>query len=254
MMTEPVAYTDGACLGNPGPGGWGVRILYPSGEVCELGGSAAATTNNRMELQAAIAALQALTALPHVTVLTDSRYVIDGLTKWLPSWRRRGWMTATQTPVKNQDLWMQLDRLAHAGVTWKHVRGHSGHPQNERVDTIARGYAAGTRPPLFQGEAGAPTDPVGAHPNVREDITPVESHAVRRPQESARFPTRYISLVQGVLTLDPDWATCAARVLGVAGARYRKVQTPQDIVAFCKAHGVALPPTFDVSGANNRKP
>ena len=119
-MHGPVAYTDGACLGNPGPGGWGVRILHADGTVCELGGRAAATTNNRMELQAAIAALQVLHTSPQVAIFTDSRYVIDGLTKWLPAWRRRGWVTSTNTPVKNRDLWMTLEgliTLACAGST-----------------------------------------------------------------------------------------------------------------------------------------
>ena len=94
----------------------GVRILYADGTVCELGGRAAATTNNRMELQAAIAALQVLHTNPQVAIFTDSRYVIDGLTKWLPAWRRRGWVTLTNTPVKNRDLWMTLEGLSHAGA------------------------------------------------------------------------------------------------------------------------------------------
>src|SRR6266851_5577969 len=123
-MHGPVAYTDGACLGNPGPGGWGVRILYADGTVCELGGRAAATTNNRMELQGAIAALQVLHTSPQVAIFTDSRYVIDGLTKWLPAWRRRGWVTSTNTPVKNRDLWMTLEGVSHSGVRWQHVYGH----------------------------------------------------------------------------------------------------------------------------------
>src|SRR4029453_12425907 len=98
VMHSPRVYTDGACLGNPGPGGWGVRILYPEGQVCELGGMVVATTNNRMELQAAIEALQVVHTSSQVAIFTDSRYVIDGLTKWLNAWRRRGWVTATNTP------------------------------------------------------------------------------------------------------------------------------------------------------------
>src|SRR5215831_20596589 len=164
-MRGPIAYTDGACLGNPGPGGCGVR---------ELCGLAAATTNNRMELQAAIEALHLLHSYPQVGIFTDSRYVIDGLTKWLPAWQRRGWVTTTQTPVKNRDLWLTLERLNHPGVRWHHVRGHSGDPNNERVDTIARAYAAWKSPALFCGQAGAPSDPVLAL-SMTTLPTPVDS-------------------------------------------------------------------------------
>ena len=228
-MPGPIAYTDGACLRNPGPGGWGVRLLYPDGTVCELGGTAAATTNNRMELQAAIEALRVLHSQPQVTICTDSRYVIDGLTKWLPAWRRRGWRTATNTPVKNRDLWMTLERVSHSGVRWQHVRGHSGDPNNERVDTIARACAAGRCPTLFCGQAGTPADPVLAWP-VTALPAPTTGQA------------RYISIVHGSVVIDPDWATCAARVRGVSGAQYRKVRTPEEVTAFCAAHGIEPPP------------
>jgi ribonuclease HI len=241
-MRGPVAYTDGACLGNPGPGGWGVRILYPDGGVRELGGMAAATTNNRMELQAAIEALQLLHSYPQVVIFTDSRYLIDGLTKWLPAWRRRGWVTSTNTPVKNRDLWMTLERLNHPGMRWQHVRGHSGDPNNERVDTIARACAAKRDPALFCGQAGTPADPVlavfmTALPTPLDSKTALASHG----PAPAPAPARYISIVHGSVAIDPDWATCAARVRGVSGAQYRKVRTPQELAAFCAAHGVEPP-------------
>jgi ribonuclease HI len=243
-MPGPIAYTDGACLGNPGPGGWGVRLLYPDGEVRELCGRAAATTNNRMELQAAIEALQVLHSYPQVAMFTDSRYVIDGLTKWLPAWRRRGWITATNTPVKNRDLWMTLERLHHSGVHWQHVRGHSGDPNNERVDTIARACAVGTCPALFHGQAGTPADPVLALSVTALPTSPGArtTSAVHVPA-SAPGPARYISIVHGSVAIDPDWATCAARVHGVSGAQYRKVRTPEELAAFCAAHGVDPPPS-----------
>ena len=241
-MHGPVAYTDGACLGNPGPGGWGVRILYADGTVCELGGSAVATTNNRMELQAAITALQVLRTSPQVVILSDSRYVIDGLTKWLPAWRRRGWVTSTNTPVKNRDLWMTLEGLHHAGVRWQHVYGHRGDPNNERVDAIARSCAAGACPPLFCGQSGAPGDPVVVAttttlppPLVSE--TPARSHVPAR----ASSPAYYVSIVHGTAAIDTDWPACAARVRGVSGAQYRKVRTPEELAAFCAAHGVEPP-------------
>ena len=242
-MQGPVVYTDGACLGNPGPGGWGVRILYADGKVRELGGRDAATTNNRMELQAAIAALQVMRTSPQVAIFTDSRYVIDGLTKWLRAWRRRGWITTTNTPVKNRDLWMTLERLSHPGVRWQHVYGHSGDPNNERVDQIARACAAGTCPPLFCGQAGAPADPVVV-PAATAFFTPLVSETIARAHGPALAPgpVRYASIVHGTVALDTDWAACAARVRGVSGARYRKVRTPEELAAFCAAHGVELPP------------
>jgi ribonuclease HI len=237
-MHGPVAYTDGACLGNPGPGGWGVRILYADGRVCELGGRVAATTNNRMELQAAIAALQVLHTSPRVAIFTDSRYVIDGLTKWLPAWRRRGWVTSTNTPVKNHDLWMTLEGLNHPGVRWQHVYGHRGDPNNERVDAIARACAAGACPPLFCGQGGAPDDPVLAPtaatlPPRAASEPPARSHAPA--------PAYYVSIVHGTAAIDTDWPACAARVRGVSGAQYRKVRTREELAAFCAAHGVEPP-------------
>jgi ribonuclease HI len=241
-MHGPRAYTDGACLGNPGPGGWGVRILYADGTVCELGGKTAATTNNRMELQAAIAALQVLHTSPQVAIFTDSRYVIDGLTKWLPAWRRRGWVTSTNTPVKNRDLWLTLEGLHHSGVHWQHVYGHRGDPNNERVDTIARACAAGTCPALFCGQSGAPDDPVMISTAT---VLPPQSAS----EMSARLPVPtlapgrayYVSIVHGTAALDTHWPACAARVRGVSGAKYRKVRTPEELAAFCAAHGVEPP-------------
>jgi len=242
-MCSPRVYTDGACLGNPGPGGWGVRILYPEGRVCELGGMAAATTNNRMELQAAIEALQVLHTASQVAIFTDSRYVIDGLTKWLNAWRRRGWVTTANTPVKNRDLWMTLERLHHSGVRWQHVYGHRGDPNNERVDHIARAYAAGTCPALFCGLAGAPDDPVSG-PAAIVPPTPLVSETIAKSQGLTRAPgpVRYASIVEGVVAIDTNWAACAARVRGVSGARYRKVRTPEEFAAFCAAYGVEPPP------------
>ena len=131
-------YTDGACRGNPGPGGWGA-VLLSGAHRRELSGAGADTTNNRMELTAAIRALEALTRPSAVDLYTDSTYVRDGITAWLPAWKARGWRTAAKTPVKNRDLWEALDALAqHHDVTWHWVRGHAGNAGNERADTLAR--------------------------------------------------------------------------------------------------------------------
>jgi len=139
------AFTDGACRGNPGPGGWGVLLRYRSRERT-LSGGELLTTNNRMELMAAIHAFEALKRPCHVIVHTDSEYVKKGITEWLPRWKLKGWKTADGKPVKNTDLWQRLDqaRAAHR-VEWKWVRGHSGHPENERVDALARNAAAAVR-------------------------------------------------------------------------------------------------------------
>jgi ribonuclease HI len=131
-------FTDGACSGNPGPGGWGA-ILRSGAHERELQGGEAATTNNRMEMMAAIAALEALKRPSKVRLHTDSSYLKDGITKWLPQWKRRGWKTADKKPVKNVDLWQRLEAAeAPHEVEWFWVRGHDGHVENERADALAR--------------------------------------------------------------------------------------------------------------------
>ena len=136
-MKEVTAYTDGACRGNPGPGGWGVVLRSGEHERHLMGGEAN-TTNNRMELMAAIRALSALTEPCRVNLYTDSQYVRNGITEWLPNWIRRNWRTASKKPVKNQDLWQQLSGLAeNHDVDWHWVKGHAGHPGNELADSLA---------------------------------------------------------------------------------------------------------------------
>ncbi|QPH53482.1 ribonuclease HI [Pontivivens ytuae] len=142
-MADFFAYTDGACSGNPGPGGWGVLLQAKErGKVVkerELKGGEAQTTNNRMELMAAITALETLGRAADITVVTDSAYVKDGLTKWIHGWKRNGWKTAAKKPVKNEDLWKRLDAAqARHKVSWEWVKGHAGHPENERADELAR--------------------------------------------------------------------------------------------------------------------
>lgn len=131
-------FTDGACSGNPGPGGWGAVLRYRGVEK-ELSGGEAMTTNNRMELLAAISAIETLKRRVKVRLHTDSMYLHDGITKWLPDWKKRGWKTADKKPVKNVDLWQRLDALQqNHEISFHWVRGHSGHPENERADELAR--------------------------------------------------------------------------------------------------------------------
>lgn len=153
-------YTDGACSGNPGPGGWGTVVYFTDGSVHEMGGAADQTTNNRMEMQAAIAALEYLFASGQtepIVLYTDSEYVKNGITQWIKGWRKKGWKTAAGKPVLNQELWQSLDRLVAqlqyhklAPIQWEYVRGHSGNEGNERCDTIARAFTLGKNPGLRQ--------------------------------------------------------------------------------------------------------
>ncbi|MCC5795384.1 MAG: ribonuclease HI [Chromatiales bacterium] len=136
-MSKVEAYTDGACRGNPGPGGWGV-LLRAGRHERELCGGESQTTNNRMELKAAIEALNALNRSCEVELYTDSEYLRRGITEWLAQWKSRGWKTAARKPVKNEDLWRLLDEAAtRHQVSWHWVRGHDGHPENERADALA---------------------------------------------------------------------------------------------------------------------
>ena len=145
-MSEAVhLFTDGACKGNPGPGGWGVLLRF-NGHEKELSGGEAHTTNNRMELMAAIEGLKALTRPCHVVLSTDSSYVKDGITKWIHGWQRNGWRTANKKPVKNADLWQALLDASHRHqVDWQWVKGHAGHPENERADRLASAAAEAAR-------------------------------------------------------------------------------------------------------------
>ena len=147
-------FTDGACSGNPGPGGWGVLLRW-RGHEKELYGGEKETTNNRMELMAAIQGVGALTRGRRAAVYTDSKYVKDGITEWIDNWKRNGWRTAAKKPVKNEDLWRRLDEaLKGHDVDWHWIKGHAGHPENERADALARrgieeaggGRGPGTRP------------------------------------------------------------------------------------------------------------
>tara|TARA_R110002096_G_scaffold131497_9_gene281396 strand:- start:1648 stop:2088 length:441 start_codon:yes stop_codon:yes gene_type:complete len=137
MSNHVEIFTDGACRGNPGPGGWGALLRFNDSEKM-LKGAVSETTNNRMELQAAISALESLSRPCKIHLTTDSRYVMDGIQQWLPNWKKRGWKTANKKPVKNEDLWRRLDELASAhDIDWHWVKGHSGHRENDIVDQLA---------------------------------------------------------------------------------------------------------------------
>ncbi|MBL9073806.1 ribonuclease HI [Tabrizicola sp.] len=151
-MPELFAYTDGACSGNPGPGGWGVLMIARENGVVvkerELQGGEALTTNNRMELLAAISALEALSRASDITIVTDSAYVKNGVTEWIHAWKRKNWRTAGGSPVKNVELWQRLETAAaRHRVTWRWIKGHAGHAENERADALARAGMAPFKAP-----------------------------------------------------------------------------------------------------------
>lgn len=155
MAIKDVAiFTDGSCLGNPGPGGYGAILSY-KGKRKELSAGFALTTNNRMELLAAIVALETLTESCKVTLTTDSQYVRQGIMSWLKGWKAKNWITSNKKPVKNKDLWQRLDNASqHHQIDWKWVKGHSGHPENERCDDLARTAAEGNPKTPDQGYEG----------------------------------------------------------------------------------------------------
>jgi ribonuclease HI len=173
-------YTDGACSGNPGPGGWGTVAFFEDGSCHELGGRDNATTNNRMEMQAAISALQFFVGTSQTEqciLYTDSEYLIKGITQWVKGWKKKGWKTAAGKPVLNQDLWETLDALngqvqsqTKVPVSWQHVRGHSGNAGNERCDTIARGFSSGQPPQLRQRSTMEKVKPAPAAQRPSEPV------------------------------------------------------------------------------------
>jgi len=188
VPNEPVrvvaAACDGACSGNPGPGGWGALIRFEDGSRLELGGAEPATTNNRMELTAALALMEALRSLPRhpdLVIRTDSRYLVDGLGQWLAGWKRKGWRTASGAPVLNRDLWEQLDRARLRDVPLRHVRGHSGDPDNDRCDAIAVAFSRGQRPrlatPADSPRPAGDEPPAGTGANA-EDPAPQALHGL----------------------------------------------------------------------------
>jgi ribonuclease HI len=236
MADRPVrvvaAACDGACSGNPGPGGWGALLRFEDGSVHELGGAEGATTNNRMELTAALALLERLRDLPRhpdLAIRTDSRYLIDGLEKWLPGWKRKGWRTASGGAVLNRDLWEQLDRARLPGLRLLHVRGHSGDPDNDRCDAIAVAFSRGQLPQLMAGEvlahAPAPADP--APPASTDPAPPALQKLLSRLELAERLAAGGFTLTsvelaqlveQPVASLEPrgqpwiwrNWRVCPA--------------------------------------------
>jgi ribonuclease HI len=215
------AYADGSCLGNPGPGGWGVHVQFDDGRIVDLGGGEQRTTNNRMELRAAIEAARATRECEAVTIIVDSEYVKRGITGWVTGWKKKGWLTQTGAAVSNRELWEELDALADKRITWQWTRAHVGTLGNERVDSIARWFAEG------MGRARQTAPPLRTNPRPAAARLPAPSEntrpAVQRSTARSAVPgTRYLSLIDGVAMRHRTWDECKERVNGLARARFRK--------------------------------
>jgi len=226
-----VVFTDGAAKRNPGPGGWGVVIVTLDGYVTEMGGGAALTTNNKMELTGAIRALTRLQGMSgRVAVHTDSTYVIQGIEQWVHNWRRRGWKTATGSEVLNRELWEELSDLTAARgartISWHYVRGHVGIPGNERVDEIADAFAVQQRVELYEGPLAGYGIPIL---DVPDDTTvPKRSASSSASGKSKAAAYSYLSVVDGKPMRHATWAECEQRVKGRSGARFKKATSAVD--------------------------
>lgn len=239
-----LVFADGAARGNPGPGGWGVVIVTPDGKVTELGGGDPHTTNNRMELTAAIEALRHLHSVAGpVLIHSDSAYVVQGMTQWLRRWKSRGWTTTDVRAVLNRDLWQTLDELVtargtSAPVIWQRVRGHAGIAGNERADEIARAYAAGKLPGLYRGSLREyPKD-------VLADMHDLQAGAVDLPLGRAsrrrKVAYSYLSVVDGVPMRHATWGECERRVRGKSGALFKKAGSPQEEIDILRTWGFSI--------------
>jgi len=225
------AACDGACSGNPGPGGWGSLLRFEDGSVQEFGAADPATTNNRMELTAALALLEQLKHLPchpNLSIRTDSRYVIDGFSKWLAGWKRKGWRTASGSPVLNRELWEALDRARLPAVPFTYVKGHSGDPDNDRCDAIAVAFSKGGRPALAQASLQAFPSPVqpsaraaaagqGASSRARQTVLAVSSK-VDAASPAGATATQPAGEAQAEIRLDPQ-TTNGARPGATGGTK-----------------------------------
>jgi ribonuclease HI len=237
-LAQVVVFCDGAAKGNPGPGGWGAIIVTPDCRVTELGGAAAHTTNNRMELTAAIEALEFVQAVDGpVAVYTDSTYVIKGIREWIWAWRRRGWKTAEGSDVLNRALWEQLSALVDArgknAIEWHYVRGHVGTPGNERVDEIADRNARKLPVRLYSGGLlGYDVDVLDV---PDETSVPARSSG---PRQAKAIAHSYLSVVDGKPSRHATWAECERRVKGRAGAKFKKALSAADEAAILRGWGV----------------
>lgn len=219
-----IIYTDGACSGNPGPGGWGAIVLDSNDQVVELGGGEPGTTNNRMEMSGALEALRFINEKPgHITIYTDSTYLIRGITQWAWGWRKNNWKTSSGGEVSNKDLWQELTAvlaiLENPKISWQYVRGHRGTAGNERCDEIAVAFSKGKRAFLFRGEFSSYEHDIKSPP-------PVEELPAMHKASEKKAALSYLSVIGGKLEKHKDWASCERRVKGQSGAKFKKAMNP----------------------------
>ncbi len=240
-MNELVTvFTDGASRGNPGPGGWGaIVIAQPEfgapGKVFELGGREDHTTNNRMEMTAALSALESIKERELagvITIHTDSAYLLNGITAWVFGWEKNNWKTKEGEPVLNQDLWQALVQIVRVlklkhEINWKKVDGHRGLVGNERVDAIATHYADKESILLFTGALDAYKALIGGDVFAQGEV-----HVKKRSSSAKAYS--YVSFVDGVIATDATWAACEKRVKGKKGARFKKAVSQEDEAAIIK--------------------
>ena len=240
---EIVVFTDGASLGNPGPGGYGAVIVFQDlDEVIELGGSKGNTTNNEMEMTAALSALAYLShnSLP-VHIYTDSAYLINGITKWVHGWEKNGWRTKSDEPVSHERIWKDLVSLVRArgtvgAVSWHKVSGHAGMPGNERADTIATQFGKGQMVELYRGRLSQ------YHTNVLEFTYDEAASEHKSRAKTAAYS--YLSLVDGVAMRHRTWAQCEARVKGKR-AQFKKAVSPADELSILTNWGIITDEVID---------
>ncbi|MEK6555720.1 MAG: ribonuclease H [Bdellovibrionota bacterium] len=224
-------FTDGACSGNPGPGGWGAIVALPDGEVTELGDGHPATTNNRMELAGTIAALRFVNkkkafAKSKIDLYTDSTYVIRGITQWIWGWKKKGWQNAEGGEVLNRDLWEALLEMVSARdaagkINWLYSRGHVGTPGNERCDEIAVAFSKNKHVDLYEG-------PLLQYRVAIYDVPEDSTLPEMRPKTEKKAAYSYLSLLGGEVWRHQDWGSCERRVKGKSGAKFKKAMAASE--------------------------
>lgn len=231
MNGKILIFTDGASRGNPGPGGWGA-IIVEGNNVTELGGEETKTTNNRMEIMAALMSIKKTPIGAKIKIFTDSAYLLNGITKWVHGWIRNNWVTMEKKEVLNKDLWKKLfDETQDRQIEWIKVKGHAGTAGNNRADVIATSFGTGESITLFRGDRR----------NYEINISEPTAEDLDQKSDKDRKSTRaysYLSLVDGKLEKHSDWDSCKSRVDGVKGAKFRKSISAEDEVEIIRSWGL----------------
>lgn len=238
LKSTYIAFCDGACSGNPGPGGWGAVIASPKGGVKELGGHEENTTNNQMELQAVIEALRLMRKYEgNLAIISDSLYVLKGITQWIWAWRKNDWKSKSGEEISNQSHWKKLaelvsDRKKLGELSWHYVRGHNGNPGNERVDEIAVAFSKRQYITLYNGPLLKYEVPIHDLP----DDTSIPEWKPKSGEKKQAFS--YISVVNGVAQKHQSWSDCEARVKGRSGAKFKKTSSQEDELELLLTWGI----------------